>query len=678
MTEKKLYAIVRCERLKTWSDLIEASRHNVRDQRVSSTIEGRPPPIELIPRGPISVAQHAKRTLNSLGLKPDPAKVTAVEYVISASPEWFHGIDPKMQQDWVDCNLAFLRKKHGPGLISATLHLDESTPHIHAICLPVYKDIVRKRGAKPATLEGEARRKKEELEAPKVWRQSYDRVMGSGRCAFRDLQTSYHRAVEHFGLARGEDSVGQGKRHTPLKEYREQLDARQTKLDNQEAELIERRERLARAEAELEFRVLEFTRDVGLLENEQAAAQSRRDQLALAEATAAQREIEIQARAKKLSDVEQATKRQAADLTLRENDLAGQQIALAKQMADHEVQFRLLRRHADPREPLSADSAAVAKTPDERRVAATTWSEPMRLIKSLILHTRRSRQRLAILFQRMRARLVQVRTRELAVAKRTALLDAQSAVIRRREQETITLHDKLEARERAMRNTALETEALQHRTVEQRAEVSKREEAVLGAEKNLLSVADDLSRQKEMLVQRRTALDAEHQKTVQERIDQIATTAELKRREEALVQAKDQHWRDFQKLEHEKSTIELDTTRIDTAKAQAQAERKLLHDVVSGRLEVKFVDERLLFKRADGWAEATVNYGRPVSENTLAVVRLAVSAQSMRAAAQIAGDKLQDIAAEIETLRPERKQQLDVQKSGIAAAMAQLDKSEGR
>lgn len=678
MTEKKLYAILRCERIHTWSDLIEASRHNVRDQRVSSTIEGRPLPTELVPRGPISVAEHAKRTLNSLGIKHDPAKVTAVEYVISASPEWFEGVDPRIQQDWIDCNLAYLRKKHGPGFISATLHLDESTPHIHAICLPVYKDIVRKRGAKPTTPEAIAKRTKEELEAPKVWRQSYDRVMGSGRWAFRDLQSEYHRAVQHFGLARGEDTVGQGKRHVPLKAYREQLDARQTMLDNQEAEQIARKEALARAEAELDFRVREFTRDVGLLENEQAAAQSRRDHLARAEAIVAKREIEIEARAKKLSDVEQATLQNAAELTRQEYALAARRHAHELAVADHELQFRLLRRHADHREPLTENSAAVAKTPDERRAAASAWSEPMRLIKVLILRTRQSRQRLALMLNRMRARLTQVRARELAVAQRTALLDTQSAVIRKRHQETTTLHNTALAREKATRDAAALTEALRSRTIEERAEVSKREEALHGAEKHLLSMADGLSRQKETLIRERAALDGEQQKTTQERVALAATAAALKQGQQILAQAREQHWRAVQKLEDDKAVIELDRVQIGAANAQAQAERMLLQDVVSGQLEVRFMDERLLIKRPDGWAEATVNNGRRISGNTLAIIQLAAFAHDMRSAAQVARNRLQDIAVEIETLRPERKQQLDVQKAAIAAAMAQLDKSDGR
>ena len=77
------------------------------------------------------------------------------------------------------------------------------------------------------------------------------------------------------------------------------------------------------------------------------------------------------ARAKRLSDAEQAALYKAAELTRQEHDLAARQRAHAAEMADQELQLRLLCRHADHREPLIANSGEVAKTVDEGRVAAS-------------------------------------------------------------------------------------------------------------------------------------------------------------------------------------------------------------------------------------------------------------------------------------------------------------------
>ena len=49
----------------------------------------------------------------------------------------FGNYDPKRLKAWVKCNMKALRKKFGENLIDVTLHLDEATPHMHAVIVPV-------------------------------------------------------------------------------------------------------------------------------------------------------------------------------------------------------------------------------------------------------------------------------------------------------------------------------------------------------------------------------------------------------------------------------------------------------------------------------------------------------------------------------------------------------------
>ena len=55
--------------------------------------------------------------------------------VLSASPE--HLADPKNREKFVSNSMEFLREKWGDGLAYAVLHLDEKTPHIHAVVVPL-------------------------------------------------------------------------------------------------------------------------------------------------------------------------------------------------------------------------------------------------------------------------------------------------------------------------------------------------------------------------------------------------------------------------------------------------------------------------------------------------------------------------------------------------------------
>lgn len=56
----------------------------------------------------------------------------AVEFVLSASPEWFAKATPDEYADWVQKNTDWIQQELGENFVQAVLHEDEKTPHIHA------------------------------------------------------------------------------------------------------------------------------------------------------------------------------------------------------------------------------------------------------------------------------------------------------------------------------------------------------------------------------------------------------------------------------------------------------------------------------------------------------------------------------------------------------------------
>jgi hypothetical protein len=83
--------------------------------------------------------------------------VVALEFVLSASPEFFRRNAPKSHDDycsiaierWVEISLNFLKIEFNEHLVNVDLHLDEATPHLHAIVFPINKKLVAKVGRKP-------------------------------------------------------------------------------------------------------------------------------------------------------------------------------------------------------------------------------------------------------------------------------------------------------------------------------------------------------------------------------------------------------------------------------------------------------------------------------------------------------------------------------------------------
>jgi hypothetical protein len=62
--------------------------------------------------------------------------VLAVEYILTASPEHFSGKSQKEIDDWAQHSVKFLQSRHGKNIVSAVLHLDEKTPHLHVYHVP--------------------------------------------------------------------------------------------------------------------------------------------------------------------------------------------------------------------------------------------------------------------------------------------------------------------------------------------------------------------------------------------------------------------------------------------------------------------------------------------------------------------------------------------------------------
>jgi Plasmid recombination enzyme len=71
--------------------------------------------------------------------------VLAMEGVLSASPRYFRredpskagSFDPARTAEWVERSLTWLKSEFGDRLVSAVLHLDEATPHIHIAVVPL-------------------------------------------------------------------------------------------------------------------------------------------------------------------------------------------------------------------------------------------------------------------------------------------------------------------------------------------------------------------------------------------------------------------------------------------------------------------------------------------------------------------------------------------------------------
>ena len=94
--------------------------------------------------------QHlgAKSTDEAMGklraLLPEKRRkdaVLVVEYVMTASPEWFDKATPEQEKAFFQRSLQWLADKYGADrIVTASIHRDEATPHLSAFVVPLTQD----------------------------------------------------------------------------------------------------------------------------------------------------------------------------------------------------------------------------------------------------------------------------------------------------------------------------------------------------------------------------------------------------------------------------------------------------------------------------------------------------------------------------------------------------------
>ena len=86
----------------------------------------------------------SNRIIRETGCRVRKDSVTAVEVLITASPEFFEKKNQKEVKEFFDYAVEFMKSKQNPDTyISAVVHVDEKTPHMHLCFVPITSDAGR-------------------------------------------------------------------------------------------------------------------------------------------------------------------------------------------------------------------------------------------------------------------------------------------------------------------------------------------------------------------------------------------------------------------------------------------------------------------------------------------------------------------------------------------------------
>ncbi|WP_176316976.1 MobV family relaxase [Burkholderia vietnamiensis] len=192
-----MFAILRTQKLRNISHLRAAAGHNDRSIPPAHAKPGQDTkPVSGF--GPLKAAEVVGGVLARIPAQRRKDAVLAIEQVLTASPEYFTfgtkgGWNKSRLKVWANSALEWLKREHGENLVAVTLHLDETSPHLHAIITPLTPD------GRLCAKEYTARKR------------------------LVDWQTSYAAAVASLGLQRG--LRGSQATHSELKSFRRLIDA---------------------------------------------------------------------------------------------------------------------------------------------------------------------------------------------------------------------------------------------------------------------------------------------------------------------------------------------------------------------------------------------------------------------------------------------------------------------
>lgn len=248
------YAIFRSEPIYTLNDLAQIGSHNKREKKAYNSnpdikLELTKNNIELVPLDSKYVKgfheitkeyklehdermkterEDRKRTYSQM---LDRSKnVVADEMIFTASPGFFKGLKSKDIKKWADTCMEFVYQDLGykkEQVLHATLHMDEKTPHIHCVVIPLVKKLDKRTNTERYTIS-----KKQFI---------HDKEHLS------ELQDEYCEYLNMCGFALERGTKHSDKEHINIKEFKKltksltnELDLKDDKLSKSIDELEEK------------------------------------------------------------------------------------------------------------------------------------------------------------------------------------------------------------------------------------------------------------------------------------------------------------------------------------------------------------------------------------------------------------------------------------------------------
>ncbi len=172
------------------------------------------------PAGVNNRTEAIQYRLKTAGLTRQVGKnqVQVIRFILTGTSEDMKRIEREGRlEEWCNDNIDWLKKTYGAeNVVAATLHMDETTPHIHASVVPIVQGERRQKATKKKQEQADDKpKRKYKKKDPNRPRLCCDDVMAKVKLI--EYQDSYGEAMSKYGLVRGERNSEA--RHISLTEF---------------------------------------------------------------------------------------------------------------------------------------------------------------------------------------------------------------------------------------------------------------------------------------------------------------------------------------------------------------------------------------------------------------------------------------------------------------------------
>lgn len=251
----------------------------------------------------LTINQAIRKRLNEAGIKKvRKDQNTAIEIILTGSPETMNNLSEEDLKKWVEESMEWAGKQWGKdNIVSAVLHRDEKTPHIHIILVPLVTGQSRRTASKEKKLAQQGISKKKYNINNERLRLSANEVYTQPR--LYGYHTSYAKEVgEKYGLQRGvRAEAGSRKKHQTSEDYNRELE--REKLKKQElintltSDYSEKEKNLEQINADIEI----AQGALNIAEQKRKTAEARKDQAEIDAATKEAQVKELETKSSSLS-----------------------------------------------------------------------------------------------------------------------------------------------------------------------------------------------------------------------------------------------------------------------------------------------------------------------------------------------------------------------------------------